>query len=421
MVEQFQSKYEEKIKEIIRNYANQRIDNQLNFTGQFVDRIGIQKSQYGIYGMSVFSFLSININEIKVRKLREDNLKKLKEWINGTIGYQIKEEDANDFKNRDPHSYIYELKNVTSKIIYAYHCLAVADRDSDELRILKKIIYDSQNSNHGFSFLANSQSRNSSNIFSTSQVLRAFYKEDSLANRNAISYLLGEINTNPKNSEIFKTLYALNSIQIFLYEHRKYLNEDKYKKIKPKIIKVLQTLFQHVNVNPTSFANPINVDFNDYGRTRYFRLYSDLILLESLILVYPNKLYPIFGKLGKSLILNITEALNSEIPYLKDTTSHRLSFGYLDQLSNINDLLYFSKNENILSWYSILYGKFWRMYYFGIDIMEEFLLTFIPILAGIIIFVTGQEVLKIPWLAYMLARLGSLVSLWFKNSKQNKL
>ena len=420
MIEKLQRKYEERISYLLETYATEREKQNKSFTGQFIDQVGVKKSQYGIYGMAVFNFLASDHNSISIELLKEQNTKKLKEWINITNDYSISSDDANDFLNSDPYSYVYELRNVLPKIIFACNCLHKIDPHCEEYLILRKRVNDSRHNDYGYSFLINTGITTESNIFATSQVVRAFFKEDPTSNIQTIDFLLSKVSDNPKASEILKHLYILNSIQIFLLQNPRYLKKDKYKSVKDMILTLLKKLFKHVDINPVSFANPINVDFNDFGRTRYFRLYSDLIVLESLIILNQSKLHFVFGRLGKILMTRIDESLETNFPFPKDTTDHRMSFGFLAQLSTIIELLNPSQNHNVNSFWSRLHGRIIRLYHFGIDIVEEVVLTIIPTLLGIAIFWMKADSFVAPWFAYMAARLGSFISLLFKKRRKDR-
>ncbi|MBR9847558.1 MAG: hypothetical protein GYB35_16305 [Algicola sp.] len=98
-----------------------------------------------------------------------------------------------------------------------------------------------------------------------------------------------------------------------------------------------------------------------------------------------------------------------------------MSFGFIDQLSSVLELLNHSKNYPIDRWWARAWGRFWRSYNFRIDNIEELFLSLLSILIGIVIFYTDLEHWKGPWFGFMSARVVSYISIMFKDIKKNRL
>jgi hypothetical protein len=149
----------------------------------------------------------------------------------------------------------------------------------------------------------------------TALVVRNFSSARTLADqiRDAITYLRGALAgiSNP-----YVKLYVLNTIAI--HSNGSALSED-LRKIKATVATLLNQAF----FNPTQFPNPINFDFNDADRTRYIRLSTDVILLESLtVLSGTHKLY-VRGHPGLRVFGHMLETLSS--PPTTDSSGHRMT------------------------------------------------------------------------------------------------
>jgi hypothetical protein len=403
------------------DYAKTRKAESHECVGQFLDREGARDNQFGIYGSSIFLTITKDSHDSRIADLRAQCSNKLKHWIELSNKYDLlkRNHDAND-KSQNDNANSYELKNVISKICYAYEACHYQSL-KNETSILESHLLNAQHSDGSFGFLCTDINRGEkASMLSTALVLRLFFSHNTANSKinDALSYLKQNV---IKVNNIFEQLYILNSIQIILNKDSQFLKNG-FAKNHDEIRKTLKKLLTEVALNPTSFPNPINVDFNDSGRTRYYRLYSDLILIESLTLAYSTNLHYLRGDLGERALQKLWNCLNGDKQ--RDTTFHRISFGFFHDMFHLVEKIK-SKYDSNLSFFSSLEGKYRRMRLFGIDFRKEGFIILIssPLIAFLI-------VINIIWQintvvntvsAFLLARLANIFGLWYDRKNKDKI
>ncbi len=376
--------------------------------------------------MSIFLFLNKTSYDYRIGSLRNQCIDKFKLWINKSLEYDLKniKADANDKSDSDK-SNIYELRNVVSKICFAYEACRQYTELNEETKILGKYLTDAQLNDGSYGVLCEGKSNNlQGNIITTALVLRAYllYSPTSQNTIQAMNYLKLHAS---KLTNIFEQLYVYNSIQIILNGNSNLATND-FNKFYKNISKCLKTIFSTVALNPTSFTNPINIDFNDNGRTRYYRLYSDLILIEALALSHPTDLYYLKGKLGKRVLSKVWECTNYNTQ--KDSTSHRISFGFYHELSQLFSIIRsrYNENEGLLS---RMQGRLLRLRLFGIDLNKELYIVLCssPFIGLLLLFnytLSNNFQLAVPAyvntvLAFLLARVANIFGLIYDNKQKD--
>jgi hypothetical protein len=379
--------------------------------------------------MSVFLILTKNSFDSRVQQIRNQNIDKFKTWINATKIYDLSNQskDANDKTDSDK-SNTYELRCIIPKICHAIEACSFYNELSEQKIILANHLYNAQNTNGSFGFLTSDKDVDlKTSLINTALVLRTYLvnSDHSEKKLNCINYLKDNYS---KLNNIFEQLYILNSIQVAILKDSS-LAKNGLLKIKEVIQKNLKKIFHEVALNPTSFSNPINVDFNDSNRTRYYRLYSDLILIESLALAFPTNLYYLRGQIGERVLSKIWTCLDSKSD--KDTTLHRMSFGFYFNVYQVLSTLISKYDENI-GLLGKIHSKLVRIRFFGIDFSKEvyIVLCSLPLIASLIglnlYLAFRSPPITIPAyintiVAFLLARIANIFGLYYDNKQKNKI
>jgi hypothetical protein len=340
-----------KIQELLEQYARKR--DCAYYVGQFLDDEGCQNSQSGLYGMSVWLCLTSEINEGHVLELRESCKTKLKEIVNRVKRSRVVTPKAD--------SEDYEVKNLTPKICYLFEALNQLNDAKDEAQYLLKLINESQQADSSWGF---SLELGNGNPIVTSLVLRAFQNEPSFAAnlKKAVVYL--HSNTNQIKS-FYEKLFVLNTIQI-VNKSNMQVESD----IKSTIKKIYGRPYYNL-----ATSSLINVDYTDSsGKTRYFRLPTDMIFLESLALISGGNLEYLRVYEGKYIIDNLLENLNQSSKFTTDTSGHRASVGIYFFIDGVLKLISRKKASRLPSWFKDIHG--WMSYSlsFGIDLAWNLIL-----------------------------------------------
>lgn len=204
-----------------------------------------------------------------------------------------------------------QLRSVIPKMCSAYLGLSKFADCQAEANLLAQWIGKAQQPDGSWGFLADASL---GLLETTALVVRYFAREQTLSQqlRRGVAYLQKAYGS-PSNS--FLRLYALNTLLLHDPE-----NTSKHKvAVKKEIAKLLNQAF----FNPTQFPNPINLDFNDGTKTRYIRLPTDLILLESLELISGPRGEYVRGYPGHRIFKHVVTTL--AVPPDRDTTGHRLT------------------------------------------------------------------------------------------------
>ena len=292
-----------KLQEALTDYAAHR--KTADRVGQFLDEEGCRDAQFGIYGIASWLIMTAAIEHITVvhdmRLVCKDSLK---QWV----------QDSKSAGTTEKHAY--ELSSIIPKIAFAFEALSLFSDAHDEAGILQSRLATAQHLDGGWGFLPNSPD---SNPFVTALVLRSIESQPAFANarKEAVRYLKASIQPNPN---LYENLYVLNALQ--RVNEKENISDD----IKKRIKNTIRKIFRQVRMNPTAFPNPVNVDFHDSGRTRYFRFQTDLVLLEALLLMSGGAGIYLRAHAGRRLFNSVTDNLSSQ-RFNTDTSGHRASVG----------------------------------------------------------------------------------------------
>jgi hypothetical protein len=274
------------------------------FVGQFLDDEGRSSGQYGVYGMGSWVALaedekSAIRNEPEVRALTLDCKQELRRLVDdaSTCGHEPKASD---------------LRVVIPKMCYAYLGLSRFLDCQTSANQLSGWVAAAQKHDGSWGYLTTSAAGCPE---VTALVVRIFGAEQTLAGHleKAIVYLRG---VNASIPNLFLQLYVLNTL--VLHSNGSASRDDR-RTIKTTVAELLNQAF----FNPSQFPNPINFDFNDVDRTRYIRLSTDVILLESLELVSGAHSLYVRGHPGRRVFKHLREVLDSQPK--KDGSGHRLT------------------------------------------------------------------------------------------------
>ncbi|MFA5832124.1 MAG: hypothetical protein WDA22_01485 [Bacteroidota bacterium] len=350
-----------KIDNLLKNLSNSLLQYaQLRdiekLVGQFWDEEGISEAQYGIYGMSSWLILSsdLSFQNISAEQLaRYDHLinnckLKLASWI--LID--------NPAENENNLKQIVELKTVIPKICFAYFALSKCnDCDRPKTILLERLRRGFIDSQGSWGELINSPF---GSPVVTAMVLRCVINDHNISREiieSAINYLLMHVED---TENTYLQLYIYNTLILLPT-----LKVNNRKNVEHKIKFCIKSLHSKVYYNPVQFPNPTNVDYHDNGRTRYFRLPSDIILLESLILLSPYNLLFIQTLVGYKVFMSLNKNIDGNL-FKNDTSGHRAGGGYYvyakSVIKTMSDVPKIKSNIliKIWSWYKYSYT-------FGLD------------------------------------------------------
>lgn len=286
--------------------------------GQFWDEEGCLDPQIGVYGVSCWVYVTHDIalptecsleDSKRINTLRDKCVLSLKHWV--------AESETNQNTQKKEAQ---ELQEIVPKMASAYMAFKTVGNSNHETDLLKNRLLNARNFHDGsWNGKPNSQK---GNAVITAFVLRCIGKDGSLRDQinTSIAYL--EHNLLGLTS-IYEKLYVLNTILELQSDEPKIKS-----RIKKSIISTIRNLYLQVYYNPVSFPNPINVDYHANGRTRYFRLQSDLILLESLILISDHNLIYVQTLVGAKVFSHLMKNLNGQF-FSKDTSAHRAGAGFV--------------------------------------------------------------------------------------------
>ncbi len=351
------------LQDCLKWYAKNRNN---KFVGQFLDEEGCKNQQCGIYGMSIWLVLTSEItNDQYITNIRKQCKEKLREIVNQTRIITAPNTIVPDNDN-------YEMKYIIPKICYAFEALNQLDDAKAEAGILQQYIQEAQHGEGSWGFLTNS---NEGNTVITALVLRAFKLEPSCRKNleNGLDYIKKHFD-DTKN--LYERLFVLNTIHL-LDNIETSKNIDTEKNIKNNI----KSLYKEVYYNPTKFANPLNIDYNDPGnqRTRYFRLPTDMILLESLILISGSNLQYLHVHAGRRILKYLIDNLKSS-KFTKDTSEHRASAGFYFFVKSVLQLICHKKTSKLPRFIKDFHGLFDCSMAFGTDFTYNLLILIVSII-----------------------------------------
>jgi hypothetical protein len=335
--------------------------------------------QHGIYGMGAWIALTVDREDDSIRYL--PGIKEMCDSCREELTRLVRKAQGNseDDKAR-------ALRIVVPKICYCYIGLVPYPDSTAETDELWRWIASSQRPDGSWGYLTESKSGCPE---VTSLVVRTFEKQPALAQniKEAVVYLRGKYSS---VDNLFLRLYTLNTLLRFDNQ----LNSPDYRKI---IKKVIRKLLNQAFFNPTRFPNPINLDFNDGKKTRYIRLSTDVILLESLELISgPRKLYA-RGHPGRRVYLHVIQTFRE--PPTKDTTGHRLSpFSALHLRRSLKPFLAAKESPGLLRLAEKTWAYLVCAWSFGVN-LEWNLISLIICIAGIVVSIRyGITLLKGPFI-----------------------
>lgn len=398
---------------LLARYARDRAEAQKRLVGQFLDREAVASQQLGIYGMAAYAHVSRDSRDIDVCGLREACLDQLEAWAIESQDYTLSTEEASTGV-RDVNSNLYEIRHITPKAVYAYTALSRRPESEGAKALLGYIKKGQNRADGGFSY--HLDSNGTSHVYPTSLAARALSVSNPPELMKALKYLY----SNYANSGgIFTQLHALNTIRLCCRKYSEIDTSGAFKSVDRRILRSLQKMFRETSLNPTSFPNPINVDFSDHSRTRFYRLYADLILLESLLLADQNSTHYAKGRTGTRVAEKLIEAVG-DVNGKLDTTGHRLSYGFLyaaDDAVATLALQELAKNNRIAR----VIGWFNRNYYFGVQLEEEVLMTVVPFVLVCVPILIWSDDFKAGVVGFSLARVAAISAKIWKHHQRNKL
>ena len=304
----------------MERYGALRIAKHQELVGQFIDRDGIESDQRGIYGTAGWLFLvSTPTPQSPYYKLWTDCKECLVAW---TLNQQPNESESEI--SRDFNACVEELTNVIPKICAAWQALNRTDENSSADRLYDRVKKSHHAPEGKWGFLVSS----GPTPISTALVVRTFRNNSHFANHylgKALNFLRKEAE-NKDISNPFTMLYVLNTIAIAQRELQTGAFDDRAK-IAHLIRNTIRNLKYGIHHNPTEFANPVPIEFNDNvgHRLRYLRFPGDLILLESLAILSTLRSTCFSIGPGARIWSRLRTTIESENTPEKDTTGDRLS------------------------------------------------------------------------------------------------
>jgi len=309
------------IQETLTSYAADR--KPTTFVGQFVDNEGrLDGSQFGIYGMSAWAYLTRTATNDKVKGLRSGCLAKLRAWVS-----EAKDGDLKELR-RDPKSSPYELRFLAPKAAAVLEGFSRDTGSRQEAAWLRDHLLEVRRPDALWGMRLGPCEEKS--LVATAQILRGLRVGDSTDDLTvSVTQLRAEVLNEP-NACV--RLYLQSTIVLMTAdaEQRKKARKDMW----PTIREVVRTAGEQ----PFAFANPYNFHFHDSARVRYFCLPTDIVLLEALVLVSGKNLIYVSAHVGRRLFDRLTEALKP-VPIQVDTIRQRPAFSTLAYYQQVLSLM----------------------------------------------------------------------------------
>ncbi len=348
MVHESVAKVKNELVRALTDYATTRNEDYL--VGQFMDRAGAEHSQRGVYGMSAWSILIgefaefISNEDIKEKalRLRTNCVKTLQQWV---------QDGDKDSVNRDSEAY--ELKYVIPKICVAYQALRGLNSVPQEASVLKDRLLKARGIHSGWGFTTDAQEIHP---ISTCIVVRTLLEDQ--ARICNIKDILEDLEARAKDiPDAYFLLYITTTILLCCQKYDLVSNNITLASQRAILRERLQFLLHSSAEAPLHPTCPINVDFYDSYRTRYYRLQPDLISLESLYLMSGPDLVYLKAYPGKPLLDKLLAVLEAH-PLAEDTYKSRMSFSTCLEIHHCLARLYNAQELKISSFRANLYC-FW--------------------------------------------------------------
>lgn len=312
----------EGIYDALNHYVEERdrCDNKL--VGQFLDAAGISDSQHGVYGMAGWLTLAKSAPTAPAKcaalsKACADHLTRLI-----TTATDPKTKLSNLKKLKDDGAY--EIRRLTAKAAAVLE--AAADSTLFQGAALDKLrehVMAAKRNDGLWAYVLkgpsdNTASRahvsNSAMLEATTLVIRALSAGARVPRPQLEESLVALFrHATDQSLDAAKRLYALNTLAL--------AQARRAPTVELRAV-MLRTIRELYDSHPFAYANPINFDFNDEGRLRHYRVATDIILLEALVIVSDQKLLFVETGAGRRIVARIVESLRPR-PLEQDTTSHR--------------------------------------------------------------------------------------------------
>jgi hypothetical protein len=312
----------EGLRSALDNYARLR---KTKNVGEFFDDAGASDAHWGIYGVSDWILLE-SLDPSRQRPEEAAGLlggcRSLLKDLVGTAHAKtldvIKSEETPDRQSQN-----YELRFVVPKMVYAFEAL---DQDSETASIAQEVLndlIDCQNAKDGSWPMCRDRHYPNTAPIATALVLRALKgKPQCVASlRKALDFLNGVQES--MTSVPIQRLFVLNTIYMVAPDLGRHALLDPTRK---RIDECVRAIFGSLRGDYFFLANPMNLDFHDIRGVRFFRLPSDLIVLESLILLSGHSLVLVQVSHGKKLLDKFFNMLGKRT-FTYDTSGHRASAG----------------------------------------------------------------------------------------------
>jgi len=320
----------------LKEYARSRT---VSGVGQFLDDEGCTSMQFGLYGMSIWLlFTRAARHDVEVARVQADCLQLLAAAVDGGPLALPK--------------HVEELKAVVPKMAYA--CAALYTSPSahgQATALLQRLKTATKKGGWGFSTTGDKP-----NVMATALVIRLLrgVSGNSFVLEDAVSYLRSELGgiQNP-----YAKLYVLTSLK----------RVDEAKVTSSELSAAIAELYLQVAKQPTKFPNPTIVDYQEQARTRYFRIPSDVILVEALAYLGGGWQLYLSAHTGRRVFGYLAAHCAALERFKLDAIGHRPSVGTYMYLRDAMELIKVRQTTEVSLPLARLAGWFAASAKFGLD------------------------------------------------------
>lgn len=291
-------------------YANDR--NPGWFVGQFLDDDGRNNQQHGIYGMSAWLCITKDLEDPRVKNLREVCQNQLCAWVQAAKHSQV----AN--LALAPESPEYEVRWVAPKAAAALEALAQEPEATVEVRYLLDFLLAGRRGDHLWGFMLDAST--ASDLRATAMILRSVsVSKPDKGWQELIDQSLGAVAAEVENvRDSLYRLYILSTIVSLSSNRRRSADSRKM------MAKDIAHIYSKNRSQPTAYAKPLNIDFHDLTRMREIRLPADAVFLEGLLLLSGKYHTIVEIGIGRQVCDKLTMCL-AHVPLNVDTSNDRAS------------------------------------------------------------------------------------------------
>ncbi len=316
------------------DYARCRKNNNV---GEFLDEAGLSDSHWGVYGVSDWVLLEspfmVSQRAIEAQNLLESCKETLMSLVDEAARMDLadlKSKESNEKGGDKKESKFYELRFVIPKMVYAYQALSLDRGTMAQALKIQNDLLSCQSESDGSWPLVREMPGPGSPI-ATAMVLRALKDhqgECSEEIRKGMTFL----ERAHANLDSIQTLFVLNTILHLSgvpginsalgqgYSGLRDLSKRETRRC-------VKGIYSELHKDVFFLANPVNVDFTDLRGPRFFRLPSDLVVLEALILLSgPSSLHLVHTRQGSKVLRKVFGILERN-KFREDTSGHRASVG----------------------------------------------------------------------------------------------